>query len=188
MSESTIETLIDEIQERKRKDLRHLDEELAEKKAAIQSKKDNIVKELQQRFDGEAKTKSERESARIIEAARLQAKKILFDAINTNLSSAFNVIEQELKKYTKTPQYKKHLEAIINVSKKKLGKHIIVHCREEDRALVEGMGVAVGSPIQTIGGLVVENEQNTKELALTFEELLRICEDDIANCLMEMAS
>jgi len=188
MSHSTIETLIGEIQERKRKDLELLDNELAEKKASAQKTTDNTIREIQARFSSEAKIKSEREEARLVEAARLQAKKILFDAINTNLSSALKIVEQELKNYTKTAEYKKQLETIINVSKKKLGKDIVVHCREEDRSFLEGMGVTVGSTIQTIGGVVVENKQNTKEIALTFEELLRIDEDEITGCLMEAAS
>lgn len=187
MSQSTIETLIGEIQERKRKDLERLDKELDEKKTTIQNKKDTTIKELQEHFDSDAKIKSEREATRIVEAARLQAKKILFDAINTNLSSAFNIVKQELTNYTKTPQYKKQLETIVNVSKKKLGPHIIVHCREEDRALLEDMDVVIGSSIQTIGGLVIENKQNTKELVLTFDELLRIYEDEITGCLVETA-
>lgn len=185
MSQLTIETLIAEIQERKRKDLESLDKELSERKVAMKQKMDTSIKQMEERFANEAKIKSEREGARIVEAARLQAKKILFEAINTNLSSAFNVIKEKLRDYKKTPQYKKTLETMVNVSRKKIGQDIVVHCNEEDRTLLKELNVTIGSSIQTLGGMVTENRKGTIELDLTFEELLRTHEDEVKSCLME---
>ena len=115
----SIDTFVHEIENRKKKDIENLDAELAQKKVALQNKRDTEIREIQENASGEAKMKSERETARLIEASRLQAKKILFDAINANLGSAFDVIKQELSNYTKTPQYKKTLENMINSAKKK---------------------------------------------------------------------
>ena len=185
MSQSTIETLIAEIQERKRKDLESLDKELSEKKTAMKQKMDATIKETKERFANEAKIKSEREGARIVEAARLKAKKILFEAINANLSSAFNVIKEKLKDYKKTAQYKKTLETMVSVSRKKMGQDIVIHCNEDDRALLKELNVTIGSSIQTLGGIVTENKKGTMELDLTFEELLRTHEDEIKSRLME---
>lgn len=185
MSHLTIETLIAEIQERKRKDLESLGKELSGAKDSMKQKMDASIKEMRDRFANEAKLKSEKESARIVEAARLQAKKILFEAINTNLGSAFTVIKEKLKDYAKTLQYKKTLETMVNVSKKKLGQDIVVHCNEGDRALLKELNVTVGSPIQTLGGIVAENKKGTIELDLTFEELLRTREDEVKSRLME---
>lgn len=184
MSQLTIEKLIGEIQERKRKDLESLDKELSERKDSMKQKMDSSIKDMKDRFANEAKLKSERESARIVEAARLQAKKILFEAINTNLGSAFTVIKEKLKDYTKTSQYKKILETMVIVSKKKLGHDIVVHCSEGDRTLLKELNVSIGSSIQTLGGIVAENKKGTIELDLTFEELLRTHEDEIKNSLM----
>lgn len=181
----SIETFVHEIESRKKKGIESLDSELAKKKAATQSSKNTSIKELQERYANEAKTKSEREKARIVEAGRLQAKKILFDAINANLDSTFNVIKEELKNYTKTPQYKKVLETMINSAKKRLDQKITVHCREEDRTILKNMSVTIGSSIQTLGGIIAENKNGTKELDLTFEELLRTHEDEIKNTILE---
>src|SRR5579863_797157 len=122
----SIETFIQEIESRKRKELEGLEKDLAEKKAKLQSEMNHTIKEIQERFSTEAKIKSEREQARIIEASKLQAKKIMFDAINANMQSAFAVIQQEIENYTKSPQYKKALETMVGNSKKKLGQNIIV--------------------------------------------------------------
>src|SRR5438132_12137824 len=98
----SIETFLIEIENRKKRDLARLNKELDEKGTAIQKQRDAQIKEIQEHFANEAKLKSERELARIIESARLQAKKILFDAINANLESAFDVIKQEIKNYVKS--------------------------------------------------------------------------------------
>ncbi|GFN41592.1 MAG: V-type ATP synthase subunit E, partial [Marine Group I thaumarchaeote] len=45
--------------------------------------------------------------------------------------------------------------------------------------------ITVGSPIQTLGGIIAENNDGTKELDLTFEELLRTHEDEIKNTILE---
>ena len=184
----SIETFVLEIENRKKKDIENLDAESSQKKIALQNKIDAAVKETQEYALKEAKIKSEKETARLIEAARLEAKKILFDAINTNLGSAFDAIKDELKNYTKTPQYKKTLEIMVNSAKKKIDQNIIIHCRDEDNSLLKNIGVTIGSSIQTLGGIVAENKEGTKELDLTFEELLRTREDEVKGLILERMS
>ena len=45
--------------------------------------------------------------------------------------------------------------------------------------------LSLGSSIKTIGGIFVEDINRTRELDLTFEELLRTHEDDLKNFLLE---
>lgn len=181
----SIETFIQEIENRKRKELEGLEKGLTEKKSKLQSEMNHTIKEIQERFSTEAKIKSEREQARIIEASKLQAKKIVFDAINANMQSAFAVIQQEIENYTKSAQYKKALETMVSNSKKKLGQNIIVHCREEDKSILKELGVTTSKSIKTLGGIIAENKEGTRELDLTFEELLRTNEDQVKSFLSE---
>jgi len=183
VSVMSIETFLLEIENRKKKEIESLEKDLAEKKAKLQAEMNHTVKEIQERFAIEAKIKSEREYARIIEAAKLQSKKILFDAINSNMQSAFDVIKREIENYTKSPQYKKALETMIAVSKKNLGQSIVIHCRDEDKAILKDLGVTVGKSIKTLGGIIAENHDGTKELDLTFEVLLRTHEDQLKSFL-----
>ena len=180
----SVDTFIQEIQTRKKNDLAELDKKLNDKKSDIDSQKNSAVKELKENYANEAKTKAEREGARIIEAGKLEAKKILFDAINKNLDSTFDVIKKELDGYSKKPEYQKVLQKLVDYSKKVLAKEIVVRCREEDKSLF-GDGVEVTTTIQTLGGFVAENKEGTKELDLTFEELLRNNEDEIKNTILE---
>ena len=181
----SIETFLLEIENRKKREMDSLDKDLAEKKSRLQTEMNFTVKEIQEKFAIEAKIKSEREYARIIEAAKLQAKKIIFDAVNENMQSAFDAIRKEIENYGKSPQYKKALETMVNSSKKKLGQNIVVHCRDDDKATLKDMGVTIGNPIKSLGGIIAENKEGTKELDLTFEELLRTHEDQIKSFLSE---
>lgn len=179
-------TFIKEIKERKQKKIDILDSTLEEKKAKIQSMKESTIKEMHTQYSNEAKAKSQREASRIIEAARLKAKKILFDTINTNMNSTFDIITKELKSYTQEPDYKITLQRMLNYAKQKLDNNITVYCREDDKIILKGMNnIIVGPSIQTIGGILTEDKNGTRELDLTFEELLRTHEDEIKNFLLE---
>ena len=179
-----IETFLLEIENRRKNDIQTLDKELEEKKSAIEIKKNTAIKEFQENFSKEAKTKSERESAKIIEGGKLEAKKILFDAINTNLDSNFDAIKLELGKYNKSEDYKKIIQKMVETSKKRLGKEITIHCRKEDESLFKDKDITVDASLQTIGGIVAENKKSTKEFDLTFEDLLRSHEDEIKNKIL----
>jgi vacuolar-type H+-ATPase subunit E/Vma4 len=179
-------TFIKEIKDRKNKKISILDSSLAEKKIKIQKLKQNTLKEIELHTSNEATARSQREASRIVEAARLQAKKILFNALNTNMNSTFDKITQELNDYTKKSDYKNTLKTMLLYAKTKLGENIIIHCREEDKAILKKMNnISLGSSIRTIGGIFVEDTNRTRELDLTFEELLRTHEDDLKNFLLE---
>jgi V/A-type H+/Na+-transporting ATPase subunit E len=179
-------TFIKEIKERKQRKIEILDSTLAEKKAKIQSTQESTIKKMEKQYSDEAKAKSQREAARIVEAARLKAKKILFDAINANMESTFDTITKELKSYTQTPEYKVTLQRMLNYAKQKLDPNIVVYCREDDKIILKEVNnIIVGPSIQTIGGILAEDKNRTRELDLTFEELLRTHEDEIKNFLLE---
>src|SRR6187200_2568213 len=99
---SALNTFEEEIQDRKRKELAILNSLLDEKKERLT--------EIKEKYDSESDNKAKREFARITESARLDAKKILFDAINSTMSTALDSIKVELKNDTKKADYKKRLE------------------------------------------------------------------------------
>ncbi len=180
------ETFLREIRNRKRRELEALDAELTEKQESLLSDQDAKVQDLRERYTREAQLKSEREVTSVVEAAHLQAKRMIFKALEANLNSALDVIRQELGNYTKNPQYKKVLEEMIKISKTKLGEDIQVWCREEDRLILNEIGVTISNDtIQTQGGIIVENKEGTMELDFTFEELLRTHEEEIGAILLE---
>lgn len=181
---TVLNPFVQEIEDRKKREISILDSKLDEKREEILKTKMESIKELEERYDNEAQVKSQRESARIREAARLKAKKIVFDAINANMNSTFATVRTELKNYTKKAEYKKTLEKMLNFARQHLGNDVVVRCRNEDVNLIKD-SLQLGKPISTIGGIIVSNKDDTKEIDLTFEELFRSHEDEIKSFLLD---
>ena len=183
----SLDVFIQEIEKRKKDEINFLDNMLAENKAKVQKTKETTIRELQDSYIQESKIRSHREATRIVEAARLKAKKILFDRINENMDSTFNLIRQQIKNYVGKPQYVTTLQKMIAYAEKELGSPVIIHCRKEDGSILskKKSTVIIGSAIDTIGGILAEDKSGQRELDLTFEELLRNHEGEIKNLLLE---
>ncbi|MDF0680321.1 MAG: hypothetical protein P0116_05090 [Candidatus Nitrosocosmicus sp.] len=182
---SALNTFEEEIQDRKKKELAILNSLLDEKKNRVSQIKNERLMEIKEKYDREADNRSQREFARITESARLEAKKILFDAINLNMSAALESIRQELMNNTKKADYKKMLEKMVLYAKKYLGDDITIRCRESDVQYLKDMKITIGSNISSMGGIVAVDKSQTREIDLTFEELLENHEDEIKNFLYE---
>lgn len=182
---SALNTFDEEIQDRKKKELSILNSLLDDKKAKIEAIKAEKLKDIKEKYDNEAESKSQREYSRITEGARLESKKIMFDVINSNMDSAFDSIKHELKSFTKKSDYKKTLEQMVSFAKRQFGDDITIRCRESDNSIFKELNVNIGPPINTLGGIIAVDKTGTRELDLTFEELLENHEDEIKNFLYE---
>jgi vacuolar-type H+-ATPase subunit E/Vma4 len=181
----SIGPFIDEIENSKKKKLKDLGDRLSREQTAMQSKADLAIKEAQAHFSMEAEIRSQQEATRIIEAARLQAKKLIFDAMNIKLDSIFVDIKEEIRNYTETKEYESTLKKMLLVAQTNLGKNIGVECREKDRPILSKSGANISKAIQSLGGLTAVSSDRTKGLDLTFEELFRVHEDEIRAMIME---
>ena len=181
----SLDAFVHEIEDRKKREIAQLDKSLSDKRANVDSATNSAVKDIHERYAKEARLKSERQAAMIVEEARLEAKKVMFEAINSNLDSALDRIKQELRSFTQKPQYKKAIQTMAEYAKKKLGPSVVVHCRQEDAPVFKDTDMTIGTPIQTIGGIIVEDKAGTREIDLTFEELLRTREDEVKGALLE---
>ncbi len=182
---TNLDTLILEIEKRKENEINHLETALAKAKKEIEQARETKIKEIQDHYLNEAKTKSNREAARIVESAKLKAKKILFEAINANMDTTFKTIKNEMKTFAQKPEYKETLQRMVSYAKNTLGPNIVIHCREGDRSVLGAMNVPLGSSIDASGGIIAEDNEGKKELDLTFEELLRTSEDKVKSFLLE---
>lgn len=182
---SALNTFDEEIRDRKKKEISILNSLLDDKKAKIEAIKAEKLKDIKEKYENEAENKSQREYSRITESARLESKKILFDVINTNMDTAFDSIKHELKTFTKKSEYKKTLERMVSFAKKEFGDEVTIRCRESDITIVKDLKANTGQQLNTIGGIIAIDKNGTRELDLTFEELLENHEDEIKNFLYE---
>lgn len=176
---------VQEIEDRKKREILALNQALTEKKAQIQKAIQESVTAIEEKYKNESISKSQRESARIKESARLKAKKIIFDSINENMEVTFETLRDELRNYVKKAEYKRILERMIESAKSQLGSDLIIRCRKEDAEILVKLGVTLGSNINTLGGLIAADKDDLREIDMTFEELIRNHEDEIKTLLME---
>lgn len=176
---------VQEIEDRKKREIASLNERLVEKKTQIQRTIEESVKIIESKYQREATAKAQRESARIRESARLAAKKIIFDSINENMEFTFEALKNELSTYVKKAEYKKILEKMVDSAKNRLGSELVVRCRKDDVEILNKLGVTVGGNIDTMGGIIASDKTELREIDMTFEELIQNHEDEIKNLLME---
>jgi len=72
---TSLDTFILEIEKRKEHEMSQMETKLAKTKKEIEQTKETKIKQLQEHYLNEAKMKSNREAARIVESAKLKAKK-----------------------------------------------------------------------------------------------------------------
>jgi vacuolar-type H+-ATPase subunit E/Vma4 len=60
-----------------------------------------------------------------------------------------------------------------------------VKCRESDVQYLKDMRITIGSNISTMGGIIAVDKSQSREIDLTFEEMLENHEDEIKNFLYE---
>jgi V/A-type H+/Na+-transporting ATPase subunit E len=176
---------VQEIEDRKRREMSSLNEALTEKKTQIQNKIEESRKSIEDKYEKEAASRSQREAARIRESARLTAKKIIFDSINENMEFTFEALRNELRNYVKKAEYKKILEKMVENAKKHLGTELIIKCRKDDEEVLNKLGVTIGGNIDTLGGVIASDKMDLREIDMTFEELIKNHEDEIKTLLME---
>ncbi len=178
---------VQEIEDRKKREISSLAETLNEKKTRIQKTIEEEVKFIEDKYRNEATSKSQREASRIRESARLAAKKIIFDSINENMENTFEALRDELRTYVKKSEYKKILEKMVESAKKQLGNELTIKCRKEDAEFLSKLGVTISSSINTMGGLVAADKLDLREIDMTIEELIKNHDDEIKSLLLEKA-
>ena len=173
------ESLLREVEEKRKKTVEMLESEYAAKKAEVTTRANEQRKYISDTSKKEAAVLVQREHIRIIGAAKLQAKKMVFDATEKMLESNLALLKQSLSDFAGTKEYPEILSKMVAYASKRLGGNIRVRCRSSDAAILKKLGVKEISPnLESIGGFKATNTDGTLELDLTFEELLRNREEE----------
>ena len=128
----------------------------------------------------EAVSLAQKEVTRIEGAAKLQSKKLLFDATEKLLENNIAALRDALAEHAASPAYPELLARMAKYASKRLGGKIAVTCRKQDEAALKAAGAKTASAnLNAIGGFKADSEDGTLELDLTFEEILRSREDEV---------
>jgi V/A-type H+/Na+-transporting ATPase subunit E len=181
----SLESLVDEIRRRGEADLAAVTVARDAELAKIAADRDRRLEELRTESFRATEAEVARERAQRLAAAKLQARKLLYEAREKRLTSAVGETRTLLSEYTRSAQYPAVLKRMVGVANDALGKQLRISGRSEDAALLQkAAGKSFDpTPRPIVGGLVAETPDGSRRLNLSFDELLRLREDRVREIL-----
>jgi vacuolar-type H+-ATPase subunit E/Vma4 len=181
----SLEDLVEEIRRRGEAELRSITDARAQEAARIASERDHRIAEIRAESQRATEAEVARERAQRLAAAKLQARKQLYEAREKRLGAAIDGTRQLLTGYTATSAYVPTLRRMFQAATEQLGKSVRVQGRAEDATLLAKVaGKSFDpTPAPILGGLVAETTDGSRRLNLSFDELLRLKEDRVRELL-----
>jgi vacuolar-type H+-ATPase subunit E/Vma4 len=175
----SLDRLIEEIRSRGEADLAAAERRAEEEKARIAKDRDARTEEIRSRLARQGETEARRLRAQKIAGARMQARKLEYEAQERALAGSLEAVRGLLQEYTRSGEYPEALGRMYAFAVDRLGKDVRVAGRAEDASLLKGIaGKAFNpAPLPILGGLVAETPDGARRLTLTLDELLRLHED-----------
>jgi V/A-type H+/Na+-transporting ATPase subunit E len=178
------ESLLREVEEKRKKALSALEDDYAKKKEDITKPISSETAKISDIAKAQASELSQREKIRIEGAGKLQAKKLLFDATETMLESNLSAIKEAFAQYARSGEYPELLNRMLGYASRRLGGEIRVVCRKDDADLIRKAGVSpISADLNSIGGFIADNKDGSLELDLTFEEILRNHQEEVRSII-----
>jgi V/A-type H+-transporting ATPase subunit E len=179
------ETLLREVEDKRKKALEQLDTEFQAKITEIKNRTETERQRILENAKRQAQDQAQREKIRIGGAAKLQSKKLIFDATEKMLESNLTALRRLLSEWGNSREYQELLPKMAEYASRRLGGQISVICRQGDAPSLKKAGVEIASSdLNSIGGFKAEKKDGTLELDLTFEEILRSREEDIRRTIL----
>ncbi len=179
------ETLLKEVEEKRKAALKQLEDEYGAKTAEVRKRTSDERNRIIEASKTEAALLSQKEQARIAGAAKLQVKKMGFDATEKMLESNISALRQVLAEFADSKEYPQLLPRLVQYASKRLGGNIGVRCRAADAQTFKKVGARVlSADLPAIGGFKAESEDGNFELDLTFEEMLRNHDEKVRASIM----
>jgi vacuolar-type H+-ATPase subunit E/Vma4 len=181
----TLDRLIAEIQSSGARDLAEARSQFEAERARIVADRDRRVGALKAEIARAAETTAKRERAQRIAGARMQARKLEYEARERALSGSLDSVRETLRAFTKGPEYGEVLERMYAFAADELGKDVRISGRADDAAALKALAGKsyVPDPQPILGGLIAESADGKRRLTLTLEELLRLREDRVRELL-----
>lgn len=173
------EALLREVEEKRKKTIQMLQEEYSAKKDEVAKRAAEQKSYIDNSGRKDAAVIVQREKIRIAGAAKLQAKKMIFDATEKMLENNVAALKQVLAELANSKDYPEMLSRMVKYASNRLGGSIGVKCRPADVSILKKLGVKVlSSNLESVGGFKATSSDGSLELDLTFEELLRNHEEE----------
>jgi vacuolar-type H+-ATPase subunit E/Vma4 len=181
----TLERLLAEIESKGSEELGAAERRHAETKAGLEQDRDRRIKELTESITRAGDEEATRMRQRQLAGAKMQARKLEYEARERALSSSLDGARRLLGEYTRSSEYSEALKRMYRYASDRLGKDLKVSGRAEDASLLKSIaGKAFDPAPETIlGGLVASSGDGSRRLTLSFDELLRLHESELRELL-----
>ena len=181
----SLESLVQEIRRQGEAELAALTAARDAETAKIVAERDRQVEAARTGVARAADLEIAHERAQLVAAAKLKARKQLYEAREKRLSSAIEGTRRLLLGYTATSAYAPTLKRMFQAATDQLGKSVRVMGRSEDASLLTKVaGKSFDpTPAPILGGLIAETTDGSRRLNLSFDELLRLKEDRVRELL-----
>lgn len=181
----SLESLVEEIRQHAEAELAATIQNQRTEEARIQSERDQKVAEIRATGQRATETEVARERAQRLAAAKLEARQLLYEARERRLEDGLRETRSLLSAYTSSAAYPAVLKRMVDAANASLGRQIRISGRSEDAAaLAKVAGKAFDpTPRPILGGIVAETTDQSRRLNLSFDELLRLREDEVRELL-----
>jgi len=181
----SLETLVEEIRRRGEADLAALTAGRDAEAAKIVDERDRKVADVRAQIARATDTELVHVRTQRLAAAKLQSRKLLYEAREQRLESAIGETRALLLDFTRSPRYPAVLKRMMASATDSLGKQLRILGRSEDAALLAKVAGKSfdATPQPILGGLIAETPDGNRRLNLSFDELLRLREDRVRELL-----
>ena len=177
----SLERLVAEIESRAQQEIAREQARFETEQARILADRSRQIEAIRTDAQRGATLTAERERTRRIAGARLEAKKLGYEYQEARTKELLETVKAQLADYAGSPEYPPLLKRMYSAAASRLGKDLKIRGRAEDARLLRSIGGRGfdDTPLPVVGGFVAETADGTRRLNLTFDELLRLREDEL---------
>ncbi|MFZ0890902.1 MAG: V-type ATP synthase subunit E family protein [Thermoplasmata archaeon] len=181
----SLENLVEEIRQHAEAELKATIEGQKAEETQINADRERRLTEIRTASQRATETEVARERAQRVAAAKLQARKMLYEAREKRLEDGLQETRALLADYTTSSAYPTVLKRMVETATASLGRQIRLSGRAEDASLLAKVAGKSYDPTPQpiLGGLIAETTDKSRRLNLSFDELLRLREDEVREIL-----
>ncbi len=183
----SLERLVEEIRQRAERELAAEEARSREGVEGLSKQRDQRVAEVQSEGRKLAEAEAARERAQRLAAAKLQARKLVYEARERRTHQQLDAVRATLAELAGSDEYPQVLKRMFVFAGDRLGKQLRVLGRSEDASLLRQVAGKSydDTPVPILGGMIAEASDGSRRLNLSFDELLRLREDEVRALLAE---
>jgi len=181
----SLERLVAEIESRAQQEIAGEQARFEKERAGILADRARRIEVIRSEALRRATREAARERVRRIAGARLEAKKLGYEFQEARTRELLDTVKAQLATYAESSDYPKLLKRMYASATSRLGKDLKVRGRADDAKLLRSIAGAGydDAPLPVTGGFVAQTSDGSRRLNLTFDELLRLREDELRSLL-----